>query len=246
MKLLNLHRVGTVCLASWLAGIGISYDLQKRYRKSGWLKSIGTGAFVRVNETVNWEGGLYAIQQQLNLPVHVGGLTALAMQGLGHYMRTGAEKVFLYSPLKVKLPAWFLQYPWNADITHIRTSILPNNTGLLRHEEKTFFLIVSAPERAMLECLHVAPEQMDLVECYHLMEGLVNLRPKLLQQLLEDCTSIKVKRLFLYLASKTSHQWLKFLDKSKIDLGKGDRSIVPGGVYISAYQITVPRKLVEL
>jgi len=98
----------------------------------------------------------------------------------------------------------------------------------------------------MLECLHVAPEQMDLVECYHLMEGLVNLRPKLLQQLLEDCTSIKVKRLFLYLASKTSHQWLKFLDKSKIDLGKGDRSIVPGGVYISAYQITVPRKLVEL
>ena len=42
------------------------------------------------------------------------------------------------------------------------------------------------------------------------------------------------------MAEKLNHPWLKFLDLSKVDLGKGKRSLVKGGVYISKYQITVP------
>lgn len=40
-KFLDRHRAGTVCLAAWLEKSGISRDLQKRYRRSGWLESIG-------------------------------------------------------------------------------------------------------------------------------------------------------------------------------------------------------------
>jgi hypothetical protein len=46
-QFLDEHKPGTVCLASWLEEQGISYDLQKRYRGSGWLESIGKGAFKR-------------------------------------------------------------------------------------------------------------------------------------------------------------------------------------------------------
>jgi len=79
-----------------------------------------------------------------------------------------------------------------------------------------------------------------------MMEGLTNLRPKLLQELLERCTSIKVKRLFLYMADKAQHHWLTFIDQAKISLGEGDRSVVKAGIYVSKYRISVPKELVEL
>ena len=56
-----------------------------------------------------------------------------------------------------------------------------------------------------------------------------------MQQLLENCTSVKVKRLFLYLAEKSDHEWVKFLNKEIIDLGKGKRSFAKKGVYVPQY-----------
>ena len=245
-KLLEKHKPGTVSLASWLEDLGISRDLQVYYRRSGWLKSIGTGAFIRPNDTVNWEGGLYALQTQAELPVHVGALTALSMQGLAHYLRLSEEKIFLFSPPKTILPAWFRNQDWQHPIHHVKTSILPDKIGLTDYEEKTFTIIISAPERAMLECLYLAPDDLDLIECYQVMEGLTNLRPKLVQELLEKCSSVKVKRLFLYMADKAGHQWLPFVDRSKIDLGKGDRKIANGGMYISGFHISIPKELAAI
>jgi hypothetical protein len=43
-NLLNLP-LGNVLQSSWLAQKRYSFDLQKRYRKSQWLDSIGTGAY---------------------------------------------------------------------------------------------------------------------------------------------------------------------------------------------------------
>ena len=74
---------------------------------------------------------------------------------------------------------------------------------------------------------------------------LTTLRPKLVQQLLEECSSIKAKRLFLYMAEKSDHQWFKHLDMSRIDLGKGDRLITENGRYIGKYGITIPKELAE-
>lgn len=245
-KLLDSVRPGTVCLASWLEEQGISRDLQKYYRKSQWLESVGRGAFKRFRDTVDWRGGLYALQHQASLSVHVGGLTALVEQGYGHYLRLSKESVSLFSPMGVSLPAWFLKHAWQVAIEHVRTSFLPENLGVHEVEGKKFALSMATPERAILECLYLAPERRDLVECYQLLEGLVNLRPKLAQSLLEKCSSVKVKRLFLYMAEKANHTWLPYLDLSKIDLGRGDRSITANGSYVSKYQISVPKELVEL
>lgn len=77
------------------------------------------------------------------------------------------------------------------------------------------------------------------------MEGLNNLRPSQVQALLEQCNSVKVKRLFLYLAEKSDHEWVHHLQLEKINLGKGKRSVVKGGAYNSKYQITVERELEE-
>ncbi|NBW35865.1 MAG: hypothetical protein EBR30_12755 [Cytophagia bacterium] len=244
-KMLELHKPGTVLLAKWLEKLGISRELQKNYKKSGWLEKLGPGAYKRPTDQVTWQGGLYAIQQQTKLQLHVGAITALSLQGQSHYFRISGEKIFLFSAHKTILPQWFKAYGWGQKVQHIKTSLLPDDLGLTQHDEKNFSITISAPERAILECLYLAPDKLDLIECYHLVEGLSNLRPKLLQELLEKCSSVKVKRLFLMMASKAQHQWLTFLDLKKIDLGKGDRSIIKGGVYNAKFQISVPKELAQ-
>ena len=97
-----------------------------------------------------------------------------------------------------------------------------------------------------MECLYSVPKSQPLLEVYEIMEGLNNLRPASVQALLEACKSVKVKRLFLYLAEKAGHDWFNYLDLKKVDLGSGKRSIVQGGTYVPKYQITVPKELEEV
>ena len=245
-KLLNSTKPGTVVLASLLNEIGISRNLQKHYRNSVWLEPIGRGAFKRPGDKIEWQGALYAMQYQSKLNVHAGAITALSLQGFSHYFRNSDEKIFLFAPRKTKLPKWFTDYSWNNPIHFKQTDFLPSRDGIIEHEEKNFPIRISSPERAILECLYLTPTDFDLTECFHIMESLVNLRPKLVQVLLQNCNSIKVKRLFLYLSEKANHDWVKFLDPSIIDVGKGNRSIAGGGVYIPKYQITIPNELAIL
>lgn len=240
--LLSLHRPGTVLLAPWLETVGISRDLQKHYRRSGWLESVGRGALKRPGESITWQGGIYALQAQAGLPFHPGAMTALTLQGFAHYVRVNAE-VTLFSPRGVKLPTWFTRHDWGTPVRHFATSMLPQDLGLVDHDEKNFVIRISGLERAMLECLHLAPREFDLVECFQVMEGLGGLRPAVVQQLLESCNSVKAKRLFLYMAERAGHAWLTYVDLGSIDLGSGVRSLAKAGTFVPDYQLVLPREL---
>ncbi|AIF81172.1 hypothetical protein I862_03055 [endosymbiont of Acanthamoeba sp. UWC8] len=192
---------------------------------------------------MGWHGGVYAIQKEEKPPlIHVGGLTAIILQGSGHYIRF-KEAIQLFGQYKVNLPRWFKQYKWEEPIEYYSTNFLPAELALTTYKEKNFSIIVSALERAILECLYLAPDKIDLVECYQIIEGLTGLRPDILQELLENCSSIKVKRLFMYMADKANHDWLKFIDLTDINLGKGKRSIVKNGAYNIKYAITISKEL---
>ena len=242
-QLLNSQPQGIVLLSSWLAEQGYSYDLQQRYKKSNWLHSIGTGALIRTNDKVEYGGAIYALQQQANLSIHPGGRTALSFLGKAHYLELGTNKVVLFGGAKERLPVWFKKYNWGAKLQYYESGFLPKDLGLIDVEIKTFSIKVSGAARAIMECLYLAPKDQDLVECYELMEGLNNLPPMKVQILLENCQSIKVKRLFLYMAEKAKHSWFEYLDIDKIDLGKGKRSIVKNGAFVDKYGITVPKEL---
>ena len=241
-KLLKNWPAGTVYLSSWLADNGISSQLLNRYKKSGWLESIGTGALKRSGDTVDYHGGIYALQNQAALTVHAGGRTALSLQGKAHYIDMTGGRTVLFGSKKESLPAWFKNKSWETRIDYYTTSFLPADMGLSDLERNNFSVKASSPARAILECLYLAPEHQEFFECYELMEGLNNLRPKSVQELLENCSSIKVKRLFLYMAEKLKHPWRDSVDLSNVDLGSGKRSLVKNGVYIDKYKITVPKE----
>lgn len=244
--LFKLIQPGGIVLASWLEQQGISRDLQQHYLKSGWLKSFGRGAYQRSEDMVLWQGAVNAIQNQTEISVHVGAVSSLSFQGLSHYLRLGQDTLYLFSPQKNKLPKWFTNYDWEHPVHHKQTSFLPGDIGISEYNVNQVSVKVSVPERAIMECLYLAPRELDLVECYHLMEGLVNLQPGLVMELLEKCNSVHVKRLFLFMAERAKHQWFSYLDAGKLDLGKGNRSVVPGGVYNSKYKISVPREIAGL
>ena len=242
-KLLSMQPPGTVMLSSWLVGQGYSHDLQQRYKKGGWLESVGSGAYIRKNEPVKYHGALYALQDQAGLTIHPGGRTALSLLGKAQYIEFNESKSVLFGGADEKLPAWFKHYDWGVKIEYHPTSFLKHDIGFTDMDAGNFSIRISNSARAIMECLYLSPDKQDLVECYELMEGLNNLSPSQVQSLLENCHSIKVKRLFLYMAEKANHSWLSHLDLTKIDLGKGKRSIVKNGAYIEKYGITVPKEL---
>jgi len=241
-QLLSSTPKGVVLLTSWLKANGYSPDLVKRYRHSGWLESIGFGANIRFGDSVDCFGALYSLQEQCNSSIHVGARSALSLQGKSHYLEFNAKKIILFSSNKDgRLPAWFKNFDWGIELELHSSDFLPDDLGVLNFPAKEFNIKISGEIRALMECLHLVPHYQELSECYELMEGMNNLHPKKVQELLSNCHSIKVKRLFLYLAEKAKHEWFNHLDLSNIDLGSGKRQIVEEGALDKKYKITVPK-----
>ena len=244
-RLISQWPRGTVRTASYLNRLGFSHDLLVRYRQSGWLQSFGRGAYILYGDKVEWTGVLYAFQNQLGLDVHPGGKTALELKGYAHYLALapGEGRVFLYGAQGLVLPSWFKGERLGIKIVMIRTNLFPKNSkeGFSEFSDKDFSIMISSPERAAMELLHLVPGKISFDEALLIMENLISLRPDVVQRLLGLCRSIKVKRLFMYMAERQQHSWVSELDTSRIDMGKGKRMIVPKGKYDSTYQITVPR-----
>jgi hypothetical protein len=232
---------GAVVTLKWLSQRGVSRFLARAYVKGGWIKPIGPGAFAKTGTKPLWSGGLHAIQNQLKLPIHAGGETALRWHGYGHNASMGSlPPAYLFGPQGMKLPSWFLQYDWGNKIRYQTTDFLPYKKELGFTQDGPTGITLSTPERAIFETLLLMPKHTTFEGAAHLMEGLSTLRPDLVVVLLRACRSIKVKRCFLYLADQINHAWFKRLDLSKVNLGKGKRVIVPGGSFDPKYQITVP------
>ncbi len=243
-RLISNWQRGAVYTQSYLTQLGYYPDLVKSYRRNGWLEPVGAGAYKLPNDQVDWLGGLYAIQQQLQLPVHAGGRTALELKGYAHYGRLSKEKCFLYGNSGSHLPKWFSQHDWGVELYFRATNLFPPDIlkSYSEYSHKELSIRISTPERAAMEMLYYVPALQGFDEAYRIMESLMSLRPQLVQNLLETCRQIKVKRLFLYMAERLQMPWLEELEVDRINLGKGKRLIATDGILDKKYLITVPRE----
>ncbi|MDD2799463.1 MAG: type IV toxin-antitoxin system AbiEi family antitoxin [Bacteroidales bacterium] len=244
-KLLQNLPKGLVLLSPWLVAEGYSYELQQRYRKSGWLKSIGKGAMVRNGDELLLSGAIAALQTQAKVSIHIGGRSALGQLGVAHYLQVNPKELTLFADGQFNQPLWFSKNTWDFEPKLYCTTLFSNEgLGLVDYTDGELKMKMSGAARAMMECLSLAPQQFSLVEAKEIMEGLTTIRPTVVQELLENCKSVKVKRLFLFLAEKADHSWFKYVDINKIDLGSGNRSLVKKGVLVAKYQLVVPKELI--
>ena len=241
-QLISQWPRGAVFTQKYLTKLGYYRDLVKKYKRGNWLEPVGNGAFKLYNDDVDWYGGLYALEKQLELTIHAGGKTALELKGYAHYLRPKEKECYLFGTAGEKLPKWFLDYDWGVKVIYKATNLLPEDftIALSEYRHKDFTITISSPERAALELLYFVPSKQGFDEAFKIIEGLLGLRPDLVQGLLERCRSVKVKRLFLYMTKKIQHPWLSHVNLNHVDLGSGKRVIVKDGVLDKKYKITVP------
>lgn len=90
-------------------------------------------------------------------------------------------------------------------------------------------LAVATLELAAFEMMYLITKWQSFVEAMEIMESLTTLLPLDVQQLLETCRTVKAKRLFMVVAERLEHPWLRDLDLSSVDFGSGKRTTHPGG-----------------
>lgn len=258
---------GLLVDAAWLARHNFSTALRRKYVKGGRLQQPTRGVYRKPRGKLTWQQVIISLQTIiLDDPIVVGGRTALELQGYAHYLQRSTRTVHLYSMkppptwlAKIKLDAQFVHHNSqrlfeNEPLTYGPSSLqldIGKNTGTsndLLQRGLTFQpwgtwdwpLTLSTPERAILELLDELPDRETFHQADKLMEGLVNLNPRRLTRLLGDCRSVKVKRLFFFLADRHTHAWRRHLKKEDFDLGSGKRMLVKGGRLDPTYLITVP------
>ena len=60
-------------------------------------------------------GALAALQSQANVNIHIGGRSALELNGIAHYLQFSSPEVTIFTHSKTKLPLWFTNNKWDAD-----------------------------------------------------------------------------------------------------------------------------------
>lgn len=252
--------------AAWMSRHGYSTSLRSQYVTAGWLEQPARQVYRRKRGSLSWEQVVISLQTLLNQKLVVGGRTALEVQGFSHYLSHETREVHLYGVKRP--PAWLGKLPLSVKfVFHSRERLFSTTAGAesdtghrptrtnpakdstaadlvtLPWGQWGWQLTLSSAERAILELLDELPSRESFEQVDALMEGLVNLRPKLLSALLARCQSVKVKRLFFFFADRHRHAWLARIDRPAVDLGKGKRLLVRGGVLDSRYHITVPKEL---
>ena len=269
-RLLRELPPGLLADTRWLQAHGLTRSLIHDYVRRGWLERLGARLYRRAAtdsvEKIRWEVAVISAQQLNEADIHVGGPTALGLLGKAHYLRlSGEHRVYLYDPDRTA-PTWLRSLELSAELTLRTKSIFSDKalglewrridlgTGRLGAESVDpkvlepwdHFLRISGEERATIEMMDEIPETVGFEHADEIFQSLTNLRPSVLNRLLQTCTSVKGKRLFFFFADRHGHAWRRRIDQDSVNLGRGKRQLVPGGKLDPVYQITVPASIHSL
>jgi hypothetical protein len=238
----------------WLNANGVARSSAHDYDRQQWLQRVVRGVYRRpypradAQDVRNWKIPVLSAQWIMHYDFHVGGMSALTLEGREHYLGLSrSPNVYLYG----NAPKWLLKLPLDAQF-HLRRRQLfgSGRTGIddLDFDPNSadapspwsWPLRRSTPERAILEALNELPDQESFHTIDMIFQGLTTLRPGRLTNLLNLCKSVKVKRLFFLFADRHRHRWLTHVDRAAIDLGTGPRALVENGRYAADYLLMVP------
>jgi hypothetical protein len=269
MTIEKLVPNGLIISRTWLIGKGFSEARVDHLVRAEKLTVVGKGVYRKPGQALKWQAVVLSLQSRNmgSLDLTVGGLTALEIQGLGHYLKLGSERtVDLYG--RSSLPKWLKSLCHEVQFRHFKeklfseekplplvevtatkTSVSGSNKPLSKAWRRVNWgswdwpLTISTPELAILEILEGVPGKTSFEDCDLLFEGLASLSPRRLKMLMGYCKSVKVKRLFFWYAERHQHSWLSSIDPQEFDLGSGKRVLAEKGKLNKKYLITVPRSM---
>ena len=208
--------------AADLRALGLSSPAAARLAQSGWLKRLGRGVYQVPNGKLDINKALALLAQEVK-DLHVGGKTALAWRGTRHNL-ANKERLNLWGLKAGRLPLWFTGL---CDVTYQSTRIfdntLPSGFGLAPLPGGHPKVMVSVPERALLELFSDTGKLQSLEETLNVAESVRHLRPEVLETLLAHTTRVKVVRLAKSLAESHDLNWLEVARRHNERLGSSSR-----------------------
>lgn len=195
----------------------------------------------RKNDSLSALAAVYCYNLQTGNKAQIAAHSALELFGFNHYVPMGKPRLMVAFK-NGNVDDWVRSEKYDMTIVPFHTGIFKNPTTQ-SFDRNGFSLILSSPEQAFLECLYLVPDYYNYMDLYYIMEQLTSLDPYKVQIALENTSSQRVKRMFLYMAEKAGHYWFDMLDMDKFGLTTSKLQLVDNGVYISKYRITVPKEL---
>ncbi len=239
----SVLQEGLLVDRKWLGKHGIEATAVDYYLRTGKIETLVHGLYRKPGPPLKWQQVVYSLTL-LGHDVHVGHMTALAYHGYEHNLKLGvAQHIRLYSTRN--LPSWVEKVEIGPGFIRMkRNPFAIGSIGVVDVPFGTWDWPIrySTPERAFIELASTLETKEEILQAKVMLEGAANLRPRLLQELLEASGNIKARRLFLWLARIAGHSWYQHIDISRINLGAGKRQIVPGGVLDAQFLITVPKE----
>ena len=123
-QLIKGWKRGIILTSHFLNESGFNVKLINWYKSSGWIESIGKGAYKLAEDKIDWYGAIFALQTQLGYSTHPGGKTALELQGYAHYLTEKLPVIYLFGLREERLPQWVQNYIWATEIRYATTKLL--------------------------------------------------------------------------------------------------------------------------
>ena len=201
---------------------GVSEFRASDLARSGWLTHLARGIYMLPGDTLSRDGCLAFLARRVS-GFHVGGKTALDWHGFRQYV-SFREVLRLWGDEPTRLPAWITErFSSRYQTTQLFDGRLPKGTGVQSIPAGRPDVLVSVPERALLELLSDVGKTQLLDEARQLVESLYTLRETVLDQLLAHTTRIKVIRLAELLGRELTLPWAATAARHSQRIGGGKR-----------------------
>lgn len=206
---------------------GLSAFRASALARSGWLVHLARGVYMLPGDTLTRDGCLAFLTAQTP-GLHVGSKTALAWRGVRQNIAF-REHLNLWGDAPRRLPDWFTQrFPVGYQATQLFDNAMSKAFGLQPLPGGDPRVLVSVPERALLELFSDVGKQQSLAEARDLVESMPSLRTKVLDDLLLHTNRIKVVRMAATMATSMNLPWATVAEKHSERIGGGARWVAVG------------------
>ena len=190
--------------------------------RSGWLVHLARGVYMLPGDTLMRDGCLAFLSARIS-GFHVGSKTALDWRGVRHNV-SFREVLNLWGNDRKPLPSWFTErFESRYQVTQLFDERLKKGFGLQPLPNGRPEVLVSVPERALLELLSDVGKNQSFDEAQQLVEALRSLRTKVLDELMTHVTRIKVIRLAESLSRELDLPWVALAKRHSQRMGGGKR-----------------------